>query len=58
MLYEVRQLCLLAYVIRVVEALATYNQPTHHKTFHVHGVTKPTLALWYCEPLHYFTDLD
>ena len=36
----------------------TYNQPTHHKIFPVHGVTKPTLALWYCEPVHYFADSD
>ena len=58
MLYEVRRSCLLASTMRVTKALATYNQPTHHKTFHIHGVTKPTPVSWYCEPLHYFVDSD
>ena len=58
MLYEVCRSCLLASAMRVAEALATYNQPTHHKTFPIHGVTKPTPVSWYCEPLHYFADLD
>ena len=46
------------FAMQVTEALATYNQPTHHKTFPFHGVTKPTPTSWYCEPLHYFADLD
>ena len=56
MLYEVRRSCLLASAMRVTKALTTYNQPTHHKTFPIHGVIKPTPVSWYCEPLHYFAD--
>ena len=56
MLYEAHRSCLLASTMRVVKALATYNRPTHHKTFPIHEVTKPTSASWYCEPLHYFAD--
>ena len=56
MLYEVHRSCFLASAMRVAEALTTYNQLTHHKTFPVHGVTKPTPTSWYCEPLHYFAN--
>ena len=44
--------------MRVAEALAAYNQPSHHKTSPVHGVTSPTLPLWYCGPVHYFAGWD
>ena len=57
-LYELHQSYLLASAMRVAKALATYNQPNHHKTFPIHGVTKPTPTSWYCELLHYFADLD
>ena len=56
MLYKVGRLCLLASAMRVAEAMTTYNQPTHHKTFVVHRITKPTPISWYCEALHYFAD--
>ena len=58
MLYEICQSCLWASAMQVAETLATYNQPTHHKTFAVHEITKPTPILWYCEHKNYFEDLD
>ena len=58
MLYEVRRLCLWASAIQVAKALTTKNQPTHHKTFAIHEITKPAPISWYCECKHYFVDLD
>ena len=58
MLCEVRRSYLWASAMRVTEALATKNQQTHHKTFAVHEITKPTPVSWYCERKHYFIDLD
>ena len=58
MLYEVCRSCLWAFTMRVTEALATKNQQTHHKTFAVHEITKPTPVSWYYERKHYFADSD
>ena len=40
------------------EALVAYNQPSHHKTSHVHGLTSLTPPSKYCGPMHYFAGWD